>query len=84
MRPSVGRIVHYVNLGDRTVTKPYDAGEREYVDLELVNDGVGTPTDEIADVVDLKVFYKTGLFDCQKIPMRTEPTNRGVWDWSLK
>lgn len=49
--------------------------------LERVNDGVGLPQDDVSTVVDLKVFYKTGLFDCEKIPMRETSDQRGCWDW---
>lgn len=101
MRPTVGRMVHYVNLGDKdgkyppqvqaaVITGIYE--EREYhsedgksgTGLERVNDGVGTPAMKISTYVDLKVFYKTGLFDCEKIPMREAERQRGCWDWPTK
>lgn len=96
MRPTVGRIVHYVNLGDKdgkyppqvqaaVITGIYRWVPDENPDyphkLERVNDGVGTQEDRIADQVDLKVFYKTGLFDCEKMPKRETSDQRGCWDW---
>lgn len=96
MRPTVGRIVHYINLGDKdgkyppqvqaaVITGIYrikDVAQRaEGENLELINDGVGTPDDAVSSLVDLKVFYKTGLFDCTRIPQRKSSEQRGCWDW---
>lgn len=89
MRPSVGRIVHYVNLGDKDgkyppqvqaaiITGIYRATPNG---VERVNDGVGLPEDQIMDTVDLKVFYKTGLFDCEQIPKRETTDQRGCWEF---
>lgn len=102
MRPSVGRVVHYVNLGDKdgkyppqvqaaiitaiykrvpnTAAGMFDAP----YNFVRINDGVGEPGDDVSTLVDLKVFYKTGLFDCEKIPLRETPDQRGCWDWPPK
>lgn len=95
-RPSVGRIVHYTNLGDKdgkyppqvqaaVITGIYKIVDHEdtAIDftLERVNDGVGKPEDKISNLVDLKVFYKTGLFDCENIPLKQASEQRGCWDW---
>lgn len=71
--PSVGRIVHYTNLGDRDGKYPPQV---QAALITGVNDD-GT--------VSLKVFYKTGLFDCDGIAFTpalagTEPA-RGKWSW---
>ena len=86
-RPSVGRIVHYVNLGDKDGKYPPQVQaavitaiyETKTDHLKRVDDGVGTPDMDISDAVDLMVFYKTGLFDCEKMPMKSEADQRGCW-----
>ncbi len=98
MKPTVGRIVHYTNLGDKdgkyppqvqaaVITAIYKIVDHEdtAIDftLERVNDGVGTPEDKISNNVDLKVFYTSGLFDTPKVPKRETPDQRGCWDWPL-
>lgn len=96
MRPTVGRIVHYVNLGDKdgkyppqvqaaVITAIYeDKFPHQENGLVRIDDGVGTPDMKVSDRVDLKVFYKTGLFDCEKMPKRVTPDQRGCWDWPQK
>ena len=85
--PTVGRIVHYTNLGDKdgkyppqvqaaVITGVYRRDPDGVV--AIANDGIGQ--EDITEV-DLKVFYRAGLFDVQKVPQKSEPTNRGVWDW---
>lgn len=90
MRPSVGRIVHYTNLGDKDgkyppqvqaaiITAIYRVDEDGT--MFRVDDGVGGPDDVISDNIDVKVFYRTGLFDTMGVPKKTEPSHRGCWDW---
>jgi hypothetical protein len=97
MKPLVGRIVHYTNLGDKDgkyppqvqaaiITAIYEDVEQQQQDIILkrVDDGIGTPDMKISDFVDLKIFYTSGFFDCPKIPKRTSPDQRGCWDWPVK
>mgnify|MGYP003441985767 CR=1 FL=1 len=90
MRPSVGRLVHYVNLGDKDGKYPPQVQAAVITGIyrivspdkrERINDGVGGPDDLVSENVDLKVFYKTGLFDCENIPLRGTSDQRGCWDW---
>jgi hypothetical protein len=95
MRPTVGRIVHYVNLGDKDgkyppqvqaaiITAIYEdtnPQDPDTVVLKRVDDGVGTAEMRISNHVDLKIFYTSGFFNCPKIPKRTSPEQRGCWDW---
>jgi hypothetical protein len=71
--PSIGRLVHYTNLGDRDGKYPPTV---QGALITGVNDD-GT--------VSLKVFYKTGLFDCDNIAYTDEPAGsegaRGKWCW---
>lgn len=68
MTPTVGRIVHYTNLGDKDGKYP---PEQQAAVVTGVNaDGT----------VALKVFYKTGLFDIQSVPY-SETYERGHWSW---
>lgn len=73
MKPSVGRIVQYTNLGDRDGKYPPQV---QAAIITGVNDD-GT--------VSLHIFYKTGQFDMQSVPL-TDATPgseeaRGKWAW---
>lgn len=73
--PTIGRIVHYTNLGDRDGKYP------PTIQGALVT---GVNTD---GTVSLKVFYKTRLFDCDNIAQAAEGViagseeARGKWQW---
>lgn len=92
--PSIGRTVHYTNLGDKDgkyppetqaaiITGVYYQAPR---DTELTSEiEPGASANELGDkpgsmFVDLKVFYRTGFFDMQKVPFSSEPS-RGHWGW---
>lgn len=90
MIPTVGRIVHYTNLGDKDGKYPPQVQAAIITgvyrrDLEgnvfRADDGIGQS--DITEV-DLHVFYRTGDFFMEKVPQKSEPTNRGVWDWPAK
>lgn len=68
MKPSIGRIVHYTNLGDKDGLYP---PEIQPAIVTGVNDD-GTCC--------LKIFYKTGIFDREDVPFSDEP-QRGHWSW---
>lgn len=73
MKPSIGRIVHYTNLGDRDGKYPPE------IQAAIIT---GLNTD---GTVSLHVFYRTGGFDMPSV----EHTNclagtegaRGAWAW---
>ena len=71
MKPTIGRIVHYTNLGDADGKYP-----------PTTQAAIITKIDDPADPdgkVTLKVFYPTGIFDCT-VPFSAEP-KRGHWSW---
>jgi len=90
MKPSIGRIVHYTNLGDRDGKYP---PEIQAALITGVNDD-GT--------VALKVFYKTGVFDMPSVAQALVPgmspgpapeggmiaagseDARGKWQWPTR
>lgn len=73
MKPTVGRIVHYTNLGDRD--GKYPPTIQAAIVTGLNDDGT----------VSLHVFYKTGQFDLASCAFTTEPGGsegaRGKWSW---
>lgn len=68
MTPSIGRIVHYTNLGDKDGRYP---PETQAAIITKVNED---------DTVALKIFYPTGIFDMPRVPFSEEPA-RGHWNW---
>jgi hypothetical protein len=86
MTPTVGRTVHYTNLGDKDGKYPPQVQAAIITgvyrrdpdgNVALANDGIGQ-----CDIleVDLKVLYRTGFFDCQKVA-HSETGERGTWSW---
>jgi hypothetical protein len=67
-RPSIGRIVHYTNLGDKDGKYP---PETQAALITGVNEDGS---------VALHVFYKTGQFDMPSVPFAESPV-RGHWNW---
>lgn len=68
MRPTVGRIVHYTNLGDKEDRYP---AEQQAAIVTRVRD---------EKRVALHIFYPTGQFDMDNVPF--SPTyKRGHWSW---
>lgn len=87
MKPSVGRIVHYTNLGDKDGRYP---PEQQAAIITGIHPSVygdernRTPlSEQVSMEVDLHIFYRTGQFDMQKVPF-SEEYKRGHWSWPLK
>lgn len=89
--PSIGRIVHYTNLGDKDGKYPPEVQAAVITGVYFQapgGDETGEPGAKANELgfkpnsmfVDLKVFYRTGFFDCQKIPFSETPA-RGCWNW---
>ncbi len=76
MKPSIGRIVHYTNLGDRDGKYPPQV---QAAIITGVNDD-GT--------VSLHVFYKTGAFDLASCNQTEAAAGsemaRGHWCWPAR
>lgn len=75
--PTIGRIVHYTNLGDRDGKYPPE------VQAALIT---GVNAD---GTVALHVFYKTGQFDMPSVQQSTDgPAGsehaRGKWCWPAR
>lgn len=95
IKPTVGRIVHYTNLGDRDGRFPPEvqaalitkatATEGEEQHRRMANmPAYGTPPEHIYKV-SLCVFYETGSFFMQDVRFTSEPAGsegaRGKWTW---
>lgn len=78
MKPSIGRIVHYTNLGDRDGKYP---PEVQAALITKVGDG---------NKVHLHIFYPTGQFDradVDRAPDGVEAGSegaRGLWQWPVR
>ena len=68
MKPTVGRIVHYTNLGDADGKFPPE------VQAALIT---GVNADGTCH---LHIFYRTGQFDMDA-PFSEVPLTRGHWNW---
>lgn len=82
MIPTIGRIVHYTNLGDKDgrfppeqqaalVTKVTPKSEPEHWENGETENSYS---------VSLHIFYPTGQFDMQNVPY-SEGYARGHWSW---
>ena len=80
MKPTVGRVVHYTNLGDKDGKYP---PEQQAAIITGVKDrgmkDFNAP-EETAWVVDLHIFYRTGDFHMLDVPY-SEEYERGHWSW---
>lgn len=73
MKPTIGRIVHYTNLGDRDGKYP-----------PQVQAAIVTRVHNATHVA-LHIFYPTGQFDMEDVEMSEQPAgieaSRGKWSW---
>jgi hypothetical protein len=82
MKPSIGRIVHYTNLGDRDGKYPPEVQAAIITRVLGPGDGAGD-----ADAVSLHIFYPTGQFDMPTVPKAADnvvagsEAARGKWQW---
>ncbi len=74
MKPTIGRIVHYTNLGDRDGKFPPE-----------IQAAIITKIHDVEDEVSLHIFYPTGQFDMANVPKTQFPAGReearGRWNW---
>ncbi len=82
MVPTVGRIVHYTNLGDRDGKYPPEIQAALITGVNVPVPGDGPQT------VSLHVFYKTWQFDMPAVHYTDEPAGsegaRGRWTWPAR
>ncbi len=79
--PSIGRVVHYTNLGDKDGKYPPEIQAAIVTGVYAGEDSANQVGQKASShFVDLKVFYRTGLFDTKKVPYSPEPA-RGHWNW---
>ena len=79
-RPTIGRIVHYTNLGDAQGKYPPE------VQAAIVT-GLCGPNTGLPGRAHLHIFYKSGAFDMEA-DFTTEPAGselaRGRWSWPAR
>ena len=83
MTPTVGRIVHYTNLGDKDGKYPPETQAAIITSAKSRIEGEpGKPPmhPEGMFIIDLHVFYRTGNFFMLDVPFSSEPA-RGHWNW---
>jgi len=83
MIPTVGRIVHYTNLGDKDGKYPAEQQAAIITKAKFRNNQGSEPCVERQWVVSLHIFYETGDFFMIDVPF-SEKYERGHWTWPLK
>jgi len=79
MKPTVGRIVHYTNLGDKDGRYPPEQ-QAAIVTGVYPEHAEGTTGTHGPMHADLHIFYKTGEFNMTGVPF-SENYERGHWSW---
>ncbi len=97
-KPTIGRVVHYTNLGDKDGRYPPEVQaaivtgvyiETEYVSEDGKQGGFGcSPANQVGAVpnsmrADLRILYRTGEFNMTSVPYSEIP-ERGHWNWPPK
>ena len=91
MKPSVGRIVHYTNLGDRDGRYPPEVQAAlitkvKYAPPPEVTDE--SPDAEVNYQVSLRIFYEMGDFAMVGVPFTQDAAGvdaaRGHWAWPAR
>lgn len=78
-KPTIGRIVHYTNLGDKDGRFPPEQ-QAAIITGVYPEHPIGTSGHIGPMHVDLHIFYKTGQFDMKAVPFSKE-YDRGHWSW---
>jgi len=85
MIPTIGRIVHYTNLGD--ADGKYPPEQQAAIITKVIKFGTALPDgggwkpgDERGYDVSLHIFYETGDFFMKSVPFSPE-YKRGHWTW---
>lgn len=87
MKPTVGRIVHYTNLGDRDGKYPPEIQAALITKVTFRPPPVDDPkTDaEVNYAVSLRIFYEMGEFAMRDVPFTEDTAGsegaRGHWAW---
>jgi hypothetical protein len=89
MKPTVGRIVHYTNLGDRDGKYPPEL--QAAIITKVVASDKTLPTNHAREDeyrVSIRVFYEDGEFIMRGVPFTSEPAGsegaRGKWAWPAR
>jgi len=82
MIPTIGRIVHYMNLGDKDGLYPPEIQAALIVKADPIVNKSDVSEEKDFNVT-LLIFYPTGQFWREKVPFAKEPT-RGSWFWPAK
>jgi hypothetical protein len=87
MIPTVGRVVHYTNFGDKDGRYSPETQAAIITAVKLHNEFYeGQPpqnSEENKYRVSLHIFYATGQFDMPEVPWSEKP-ERGHWSWPPK
>lgn len=87
MRPTVGRLIHYTNLGDRDGKYPPEVQAALITKVTRVSEKVelANSTFEAAYNVSLHIFYEDGGFNMKCVPFTAAKAGseeaRGKWSW---
>lgn len=89
MKPTVGRIVHYTNLGDRDGKYPPEIQAAIITKaVKHIDAPPQSPVEEQNFTVSLKAFYPTGFFDMADVKFTPEAAGsdgaRGSWTWPAR